>query len=272
MLNSKSTKLGIFSWFGFDLPLPERLRLIKEAGFTHTSLWWGNDGDEYVPVNKHESVETARATGLEIDNFHVPFLRCCDLWSNNESLRKALVEDHFRWIEDCAHHRIPTMVFHITRGWQPVDSIPAGLDSIAAIIGKAEECGIKLAVENTRQIDKLELIFNEFQSDFFKICFDTSHFWLYSRENPEPFFKLGKHIITTHISDNDETEDRHWIPGLGKTDWNLITKILRNGRYNGLIHLELLRQLPGDNDSPEVFLERAYKKGLELLQSPENHQ
>ncbi len=31
--------LGIFSWFSYQLPIQERLQLIKEAGFNTTALW-----------------------------------------------------------------------------------------------------------------------------------------------------------------------------------------------------------------------------------------
>ena len=41
--------LGIFSWFGFVLPFEERITLIKEAGFTATSIWW-EDEDAPFPI------------------------------------------------------------------------------------------------------------------------------------------------------------------------------------------------------------------------------
>jgi hypothetical protein len=33
-------KLGMFAWFGYDLPMRERLQIIKDAGFDATALWW----------------------------------------------------------------------------------------------------------------------------------------------------------------------------------------------------------------------------------------
>lgn len=32
-------KSGIFSWFGFPIPMEERLRMIKDAGFDSVLLW-----------------------------------------------------------------------------------------------------------------------------------------------------------------------------------------------------------------------------------------
>lgn len=40
-MNRLSNNCGIFSWFGYELPISERLRLIKKAGFFCTSVWFG---------------------------------------------------------------------------------------------------------------------------------------------------------------------------------------------------------------------------------------
>lgn len=37
-------QLTIFSWFGFPIPMKERFKLIKSAGFAGVLLWWS---DEY---------------------------------------------------------------------------------------------------------------------------------------------------------------------------------------------------------------------------------
>lgn len=50
---SRVPKLGIFSWFGFVMPLRKRLELIKNAGFDVTSLWW-EDEEGNPPTRKDE--------------------------------------------------------------------------------------------------------------------------------------------------------------------------------------------------------------------------
>lgn len=32
-------KLGVYSWFSYPLPIEERLKIIKQAGFDATSLY-----------------------------------------------------------------------------------------------------------------------------------------------------------------------------------------------------------------------------------------
>jgi len=34
--------ITIYDWFGYELPIKERYRLIKEAGFDGVLLWWSN--------------------------------------------------------------------------------------------------------------------------------------------------------------------------------------------------------------------------------------
>ena len=71
-------KLGIFSWYGYNTPIPSRLQRIKEAGFDTTMLWW-DDALEFKELTKAELVNTTRAHQLIIENIHVPFVSANDL-------------------------------------------------------------------------------------------------------------------------------------------------------------------------------------------------
>ena len=53
-------QLTIFSWFGFSIPMEERFKLIKSAGFDGVLLWWSNeyaavDGDKHYGYLKGTS-------------------------------------------------------------------------------------------------------------------------------------------------------------------------------------------------------------------------
>ena len=45
--------------------------------------------------------------------------------------------------------------------------------------------------------------------------------------------KLGRRILTVHISDYDFIDERHWLPGEGKNDWNAILAALQAVGYAG---------------------------------------
>lgn len=63
------------------------------------------------------------------------------------------------------------------------------------------------------------------------IVFDTNHLL---QENYIDFIKItGKKIKSVHISDYDFINERHWLPGEGKVNWNDLYKSLLDEGYNG---------------------------------------
>ena len=59
--------LGIFSWFEYAFPLKQRLKLIKQAGFTTTCLWFGNEEQMFHDSLADQMAGLARDQGLVID-------------------------------------------------------------------------------------------------------------------------------------------------------------------------------------------------------------
>jgi sugar phosphate isomerase/epimerase len=45
---------------------------------------------------------------------------------------------------------------------------------------------------------------------------------------------VGNTIVTTHISDYDFKDERHWLPGEGKIDWQKLLGALKNIGYSGV--------------------------------------
>ena len=66
-----NTDIGIFSWFGFSIPMLERAKLIHETGYKSVMLWWADDHKETDgPKEKHP--EICHSEGLGIVNIHTP--------------------------------------------------------------------------------------------------------------------------------------------------------------------------------------------------------
>ena len=55
---------------------------------------------------------------------------------------------------------------------------------------------------------------------------------------------MGNKIATTHISDRDEINERHWMPGEGQRDWVAIIDALEEVGYEGDWVYECDRGLP----------------------------
>ena len=62
-------------------------------------------------------------------------------------------------------------------------------------------------------------------------CLDTNH--LLEESAVDYIRAIGNKIITTHISDYDFKNERHWLPGEGKADWRGIVTTLREIGYEG---------------------------------------
>jgi len=69
------------------------------------------------------------------------------------------------------------------------------------------------------------------------ICLDTNHML---QESLVDFTaKTVKRIVTVHIADFDEVDERHWYPGQGVNDWAKWYEIMRQGGYKGPMLYEL---------------------------------
>lgn len=250
--------LGIFSWFGFVLPFQERLRLIKEAGFTTTSIWW-EDEDTPWPVKKESMPQLVRDMGLILENLHVPYNNSSELWSERESVRSEFIQRHIRWLNDCATHRIPMMVMHLTEGVDAPAPNGDGTKSFRELVKVAEELGIMIAIENTRRSDNVPYLLSKIQSNYLGFCYDSSHHFLSDKQDFNLLENFGERLVATHLSDNDGLEDRHWLPGHGIIDWVMVAQHFPTG-YRRCLTLEAYPTTEEREESPEIYLKRAIQK------------
>ncbi|MBO6263214.1 MAG: sugar phosphate isomerase/epimerase, partial [Clostridia bacterium] len=69
-----------------------------------------------------------------------------------------------------------------------------------------------------------------------KICVDVNHFL--SEKPEDAILKMGKRIYTTHISDYDFIDERHWLPGAGKINWKKVIASFEKIGYSGVLNME----------------------------------
>ncbi|MCL1830829.1 MAG: sugar phosphate isomerase/epimerase [Oscillospiraceae bacterium] len=259
-------QLGIFSWFSYDLPIAERMQLIKEAGFTAVSLWW--EGEE-----KYNQPDIAGALGLVIDNIHTPYrLPNCtanSLWLEGED-GQEYTNTLIKATEDCVRFGIPTMVIHLTSFREPSSISEIGLCRIAEIVEVAEKRKIRLAFENLLHLEHLDIIFSRFSSEFVGFCYDSGH------ENlmhlPEDCLsKYGHRLFALHINDNCGDDDSHMLPFDGTIDWQYTMKKLKAAKPQKFFTLEVdwnrdyRRCSIYQRLTAEEYLGLAYEKASKLL-------
>lgn len=147
---------------------------------------------------------------------------------------------YFRWcIKKGAGIGIRNFVVHPSA--EPIEEddrarrMGTAKQSLSALADFAKQYNAVIAVENLPRTclgrdsrDMLELL--SAHPDL-RCCYDTNH--LLSENAPDFIRAVGDKIITTHVSDYDFLNERHWLPGEGKVDWQGILSALRQVGYKG---------------------------------------
>lgn len=264
--------LGMFSFFGFDLPMAKRLELIAAAGFTTTCLWFG----EEEPMIKAGQVETipeiVRQHGLTLDNIHASFWRSNYLWSDSKSEQSIIQQELSAALSFCKKHQIPNLVMHLSTGKNPPPTNQTGLRLIRELVKQAESQGVTIAVENTEHHTNnyLDFVFTNIKSPNLGFCYDSSHDAIASDYRGQSLERWGSRLATTHFSDNHGINDDHLLPGYGNIDWQKIMKQFPKN-YQGSLMLEVDGPDAPKGFTPEGFLSTAYQKAKELAAMAERY-
>lgn len=182
----------------------------------------------------------SKESGVDVWSYHLPF--------DNEQINPASLDAGVRaqtieldkmMIGAVADLGAKIIVVH--GSGEPIedaeraDSMEYAKESILSLAEKAKECGVTLAVENLPRTclgknseETLELVKS---NDAIKVCFDVNH--LLCESHRDFVTNVGSKIATVHISDYDFINERHWVPGRGKINWDELVKLLMKVGYNG---------------------------------------
>lgn len=258
MLKSQTLKYGIFSWYGFRAPMKTRIEAIERAGYAASSIWRGRTEPMVREGNEDLIPEIFRDLGLAFEYVHGSYTNCNKLWSESREDREIIFQDYSGDIEYCRRHRVPNLVVHISKGLNPRPPSEAGLEVISRLVAQAEESGVRLAVENTRQPGHIDYILERLESPALGFCYDSSHDFLHCDSPGDILARWGHRLFVTHLSDNDGLTDKHWMPGAGNGDWSAIARAFPAATFNGFLTLEVLpkRYEPFTHDG---FLEQGVR-------------
>ena len=183
--------------------------------------------------------ELADEYGIELWSLHLPFLPFHVIDPSNPAIADYTVEYFCSLIDKAVEIGIKVFVVHpsgepIAESDRPM-RMECAKKSLAALAEYASAKGAVIAVEDLPRTclgrdssDILELI--SAHPDL-RVCFDTNH--LLSGDPVELIHRLGDKLVTVHVSDYDFINERHWLPGEGKLDWNGVVDALRAVGYAG---------------------------------------
>ena len=209
----------------------------KNAGIYGMEISLGKNAVDLLDFS--EAKRLADEYGIELWSLHLPFGPFETIDISLPSLANSTVEYLCSLIDKATAIGIGVMVVHPSGEPIADEDRPARLEcakkSLYTLAEYARARGAVIAVEDLPRTclgrnssDILELI--SAHPDL-RVCFDTNH--LLSEDIHEFIMKVGSKIITTHVSDYDAINERHWLPGEGVIDWNQLKADLDAVGYDG---------------------------------------
>ena len=201
--------------------------------------------DDCINVDHRLYARWAKENGITLWSYHLPFGIGRGIDISHPDLNVASVELLSELIKKAADIGVEKMILHPSG--EPIadddrpERIKRAQDSLSKLAAVAAASGAVIAIEDLPRTclgrnssDMLALLSAD---DSLRSCFDTNH--LLSEDPVEYIRKVGSKIITTHVSDYDFIDERHWLPGEGRIDWSALTDALAEVNYQGAWMYEL---------------------------------
>lgn len=202
------------------------------------------------PALDHKYVgKLSRDFGVNLWSYHLPFASrdIFNIASLDEELRTYTVKTLSEYVKKGADIGIDKFVIHpcgepaAEAGATREEHMLRAMTSLDTLAEVAAEVGAVIAVEDLprsclgRNAEEILRLISA--NDKLRVCFDTNHMLI--EDNIRFAEMLGDKIVTLHVSDYDFENERHWLPGEGKNDWQALYKKIREIGYNGVWMYEI---------------------------------
>jgi sugar phosphate isomerase/epimerase len=180
-------------------------------------------------------------SSVQVWSLHAPFSKNLDISLTADNERARAVKLDIATIELAGELGASLVVVHASS--EPIDDearstrLAQARESLMELASAADQAGVRLAVEllprsclgNSPQ-ELLELL--QALPDQVGVCLDVNHV-SHATLLPEAVHDLGRRILTLHLSDFDNIDERHWLPGEGTVDWRALRADLDSVSYEG---------------------------------------
>ncbi len=234
-----------------------------ELSFAHGT----HDSIDFKAIKKNADIY-----GVHLWSFHLPFSAPIDISSTDKGVRGDAVAYLSEMTRKAADIGIELMVIHPSREpneeHERAEKLKNAQCSLSQIAQVAGEYGATIAVENLprtclgRNSAEMKQLLTA--DERLRVCFDTNH--LLMQPIKEFILDVGSKIVTTHFSDFDFVNERHWLPGEGKVDWKELIETLETIGYNGPILYEVGFKAPATIERRELTCED-FKENHYLLKN-----
>ena len=252
-------RLGLSTCY-FKEKTPEEWASVREAGITDMEISMNCPLEEYLEKGEPLAADL-RAAGLNIWSIHIPFGRSFDL-TDPDPAHFAEIEYRYKTLIDAgARWGAKVITTHASTEPFPQEQREARMERgkyLYRMLGEyAAARGMKLTVEVLPRTCMGNcsaecMDFTDGEVSF--INFDVNHLL---RESHADFIRnAGSRIITTHLSDYDFIDERHWVPGDGKIDWREFYTLMEEAGYEGPYLFELGESISGQKLTPAALAAR----------------
>ena len=218
-----------------------------------------NREEEFIKLN--ERFQFLNKIGLKINAIHIPYGTEWDISIIDEKAMRYSIDNVKKTIVNLECFNPNCFVLHGSFEWikekdrkQTLKNLGKAykeIQSITKIDVALENLPRTAMLRSSSEIKKLSKMVRNL-----KICLDVNHFLL--EESHEGIIEISKcaKIITTHISDHDYINERHWLPTKGKINWQRTIVELKNIGYNGVFNYEV---------SPDITLDEVKENYSKLI-------
>lgn len=241
-------KLKLSRSVGLDDLFLIRLREVVEEGFDCidydiTPYWPQQDLQTLVyDAFLQKGYDMIKSNGMPINAVHLSFGTHMDVSEPDEEKRKKVIEtvkDVFRRTEKfdnafyVLHGSFEPILdaereFHKTALIESLKELENCTDKTICLEDLPRSCMCNTADELIKVVDSCNKI---------AVCYDVNH--LLHERTEDAALKIGKRIKTLHVSDYDYANERHWMPGVGKIDWNKLIGVFEKIGYQGAFNYEV---------------------------------
>lgn len=218
-------------------------RTFSESGIKHMEI--SLTPQEYHNFDYRITKEYASFYGVNLWSFHLPFYPFSEIELSDKALCNETLNYYAELIKKASAIGLDKFVVHPSgeplENAERYDRMECSKESLYFLAELAKKCGGIVAVEDLPRTclgnnsdEILELVSVH---DDLKVCFDTNH--LLSENVCDFVRKIGNKIVTIHVSDCDFTDEKHWLPGEGKINWQDLLHTLKEVGYSGVWMYEI---------------------------------
>ena len=235
--------------------LAETLSDVTAANFEAIELW-----PPLCPLISDEMRANARRaferSQVRPVTMHAPLTSTAKLSAVDELDRRLAVYETAAWLSPFADLGGDVVVIHLTgadfsdeasHGINVETAVDAARRSLDELYSIADRLGLRIACENlmergtSRPLCRMEQLraFVDPYPATVGICLDTGHAVVNGLNPASEARAAGDRLIATHLQDTDGIDDRHWVPGAGRIDWDELVSTLHEIDYTGNWTFEL---------------------------------